>query len=370
MKVELDGKDSSLLGVFTSHSHLDHTGLIKHIPENLPVGMGPAARRIMEAAHPFLPEKFPSPPYGWEYQAWKPIDVGPFRITPFLVDHSAYDSYALLIEAGGKRIFYSGDLRAHGQKSKLFSQLLMHPPKNIDLLFMEGSSLGRIEPEQSFPSETDIEKQLAKEFADTPGLAMVHASAQNIDRVVSIMRAAKQTGRKLIIDLYTAVILEATENVKIPQSHWPDIALFIPQPQRGKIFKNAWFDQLNKHSSNRIFINTIQQSPYKYALLFRPLFINDLSENGCVNDAIYIYSQWDGYWERGDYDHVKSWLMKNNVTIKKIHTSGHASPDDLKRLVKAINPGKVVPIHSFCPQKYFDYFTNVEIHTDGEYWQI
>jgi len=32
----------------------------------------------------------------------------------FLVDHSAYDAYALLVEADGERLFYSGDLRDVG----------------------------------------------------------------------------------------------------------------------------------------------------------------------------------------------------------------------------------------------------------------
>lgn len=29
------------------------------------------------------------------------IDIGQFRVTPYLVDHSAFDAYALLIEADG-----------------------------------------------------------------------------------------------------------------------------------------------------------------------------------------------------------------------------------------------------------------------------
>ena len=53
-----------------------------------------------------------------------------------------------------------------------------------------------------------------KAFTNTEGLALVHASAQNIDRVVSIMRARKRTRRKLIIALYTAAILEATDPSK------------------------------------------------------------------------------------------------------------------------------------------------------------
>ena len=46
------------------------------------------------------------------------IEIGPFRITPQLVDHSAFDAYALLVEADGKRVYYSGDFRAHGRKGR------------------------------------------------------------------------------------------------------------------------------------------------------------------------------------------------------------------------------------------------------------
>ena len=366
----LDGNDPSLLGIFTSHSHLDHTGLIKHISPDIPVGMGPAARRIMTVAAPFLPEKFPIPSSGWDYQAWETFNVGPFCITPFLVDHSAYDSYALLIEAEGKRIFYSGDFRSHGRKSVLFDNMLNSPPDNINVLFLEGSSLGRIENDQQFLTESDIEKELVEDFKNNSGLVMVHASAQNIDRVVSIMRAAKQTERTLIMDLYTAAVLEATGNKKIPQSYWPEIALFVPQPQRIQIKKKEWFDQLQRHSTNRIYMDTIRQNPGKYVLLYRPLFMSDLNRENFLKHATYIYSQWEGYWERGDYKHVSNWLQENEIIKKSLHTSGHASPGDLRKLAHSLNPDKIVPIHSFMPEKYNKLFQNVEFHGDGEFWEV
>jgi len=37
-----------------------------------------------------------------------------------LIDHSAYDSYALEVRTGGKTPFYSGDRRGHGRKAALF----------------------------------------------------------------------------------------------------------------------------------------------------------------------------------------------------------------------------------------------------------
>jgi ribonuclease J len=75
-----------------------------------------------------LPGSWPIPARGWDYQSGQGFDIGPFRVTPFLVDHSAYDAYGLLIESGGKRLFYSGDFRAHGRKGMLFDRLIAQPP--------------------------------------------------------------------------------------------------------------------------------------------------------------------------------------------------------------------------------------------------
>ena len=56
------------------------------------------------------------------------------------MDHSAYDAYALLVEADDRRLFYSGDLRAHGFKGSLFERLAQNPPRDIDVLFLEGTT--------------------------------------------------------------------------------------------------------------------------------------------------------------------------------------------------------------------------------------
>jgi len=366
----LDGKDSSLLGILISHPHLDHYGLLAHVSPEIPVGMGAAARRVLAAAHPFMSCNWQIPHRGWSYQSERSFDVGPFRITPLLVDHSAYDAYAFLIESEGKKIFYSGDFRSHGRKSALFERLIAKTPKDIDALLLEGSSLGRLASDQRFQTEKEIESELARVLSSTDGLALVHTSGQNIDRIVSIYRASIKTGRKLVIDLYTAAVLEATENNNIPQSAWPDVVLFIPHAQRIMIKKNAWFSLLDRHSVNRIYIENLSDAPQKSTLLFRPLHMRDLEIGKCLAGAAYIYSQWDGYWEQGSYDRVKNWIELHSVPKMSIHTSGHASVIDLKRFAAAINPLKIIPIHSFLPNLYFEIFQNVEMHDDGEWWEV
>jgi ribonuclease J len=132
-----------------------------------------------------------------------PLSVGPFTVTPHLVDHSGYDSYALVVDAGGRRLMYTGDLRGHGRKASLFDGMLGHPPAGVDTLLLEGTHIraGAGEPSDVDPvaetvlTESQVERDMAVTFRATAGLPVVVSSAQNIDRLVTVYRAARRAGR-------------------------------------------------------------------------------------------------------------------------------------------------------------------------------
>ena len=69
---------------------------------------------------------------------------------------------ALLLEADGQRPFHSGDFPSHGRRGRLFERLISDPPKNVDVLLMEGTTLGRSDADQEYPSETDLERKLTE----------------------------------------------------------------------------------------------------------------------------------------------------------------------------------------------------------------
>lgn len=119
--------DDSLLGVLISHPHQDHYGLARYVRPDVPIWIGKTAHNIMKAASAYVPDglAFENPRF---ISDRKPLEIGPFRITPYLVDHSAFDAYALLVESDGRRVFYSGDFRAHGRKAgRQMAQRQGHP---------------------------------------------------------------------------------------------------------------------------------------------------------------------------------------------------------------------------------------------------
>ena len=105
-------------------------------------------------------------------------------------------------------------------------------------------------------------------------------------------------------------------------------------------------------------------------MLFRPAMLRDLDHAGCLSDARAIWSQWDGYLKEGDGASLKQELGARNVPIENIHTSGHASIRDLKRLAAAIGAKSLVPIHTFKGDHFSKLFENVTRRNDGEWWEV
>ena len=69
---------------------------------------------------------------------WKPVDIGAFRVTPYLVDHSAPDAVAYVVETDGRKLFYTGDFRGHGRKKIVLERMLKDPVRDVDCLLIEG----------------------------------------------------------------------------------------------------------------------------------------------------------------------------------------------------------------------------------------
>jgi ribonuclease J len=177
--------DPSLLGVIISHPHQDHYGLVSRINKDIPIVIGAAAQRILQRASLFTGNEVHLSNVIYLINE-RPINIGPFMITPFLMDHSAFDSYAVLVEGDNKKLFYTGDLRAHGRKGSLFQRLVANPPSNIDVLLMEGTTISRADPGDEFPSESDVENEMTQAFRQMHGVALLMCSGQNIDRLVTI----------------------------------------------------------------------------------------------------------------------------------------------------------------------------------------
>ncbi|MGY1753824.1 MBL fold metallo-hydrolase [Blastococcus sp. SYSU D01042] len=366
-----DGGDPSLHGVLISHPHLDHYGLVDQVHRTVPVYAGREASALVSAARFFSPMGPELRPTG-HLADRRPLRLGPFTVTPHLVDHSGFDSYALQIDAGGRRLLYTGDLRGHGRKAGLFDGMLAAPPSGVDTLLMEGTHV-RAEPggeEAAQASETDVELAMARTFRRTPGLPVVASSAQNIDRLVTVYRAARRAGRILLLDLYTVTIVRAIGRSTIPQPGFPRLGVFIPRRQRVLVKRSGEFERASAVRALRVFPEQLLANPSRYVVLTGSSAVDELLVGGQLRAGVIVWSLWRGYLDDPSGQRLMSQAAAHGVPLVQHHTSGHAPLSDLKRLVAALRSRRIVPIHTEGAHAYSRHFPAVTPQVDGTWWDV
>ncbi len=365
-----ENKCCNISGVILSHSHQDHFGLAHYVQSNIPVYVTEGTKELINISQIFLTNVSKIENLIILPDRWKPIKIGPFTVTTYPVDHSAPDAVAIEVEADDKRIFYSGDLRGHGRKSKLFEHMLKRPPQKIDALLMEGSSFGRKPSEYLFPDEEAVEKRIIEIIKDKENIALLFCSSQNIDRIVSVYRAVLKLSGVLVIDLYTAFILYKLKGLssRLPQYKSDHVRVKFWNHHMKSLERAGHHDFLKEVVRSKRGIKTEEIVKRRKEIVFLakansllPKLVNELDT---LNGIKLIWSMWTGY-ITGD-DQFSKFCKEHDLKWEEIHSSGHASIDDLKLLANSIKPKQLIPIHTFYPDQYKKHFQNVIELSDAE----
>lgn len=368
--------DKTIDAILISHPHQDHFGEIVNIDTTIPVYCGALSLELMNSTKIFTGNKILENNFQI-FEKYIPFQIGDFIITPYLVDHSAVDAYAFLIETDNQKVFYSGDFRSNGRKSILFDKMIENEKlKDIDVLFMEGTMMRR--SNDDFPTEQSVEEKIYETIKDSDDLSFMIGSSQNIDSIVSAYRASKRSNKIFVIDIYTAWILECVSKVgKVPNISWDDVKVI-------KNFGGRYYEKIKENSeyfkdfTQRVFNDTVtldelKNDPNKYFIKVSPWYIEKLLDKLELTKANIIYSQWLGYLQEEFSDEKTVQLFKNlqqKYNWVYAHTSGHADLETLKLFASSLNPKKLIPIHTEYKEEFTQYFDNVVILEDDELYDI
>jgi len=351
--------------IVISHPHMDHYGLIENDKSDAEIYIGETGLNLINAARLFCKKTKIRGNFKF-FERSKVFHIGPFKITPYLMDHSAVDAYSFLIETKYGNVFYSGDFRGHGRKKVLLDILEKDPPKNIDFLFMEGTMLGR-PTNEDVPTEDEVKDKITGILEKQKNCSFLFSSSQNIDRIVSAYDACLITGKIFVIDTYTAWILENIKKIssRVPTIDWDFVRVLFFKQHCDALFSGPFPKSfISRTIKKRIQPQEIKENPDKYLVQLSTgltKFVYGFKSD--TNKPNMIYSQWLGYLEGDEYKKqyggIRKLIDEGVVNFYYAHTSGHATVTDLKRLVDAIKPKHLVPIHTECPDAYSDIFKNV-----------
>ena len=322
--------------IFVTHYHGDHLGLAYSTHKDIPLYIGEKSAKIIQASDAY--KGVPSiKPHGF-LEHKKAIVIGDITVTPYLCDHSAFDSYMLLCEANGESVFYTGDFRGKGRKP--YEWLLSELPDKVDKLICEGTTLSR--EGYVAVSEKELEEQAVDLFKRKTGPVFVLQSSMNIDRIVTMYRASKRSGRTFLEELYMADIASAIGG-SIPNPAFGDVYAFITSPARHEGLVRYEHRMGKDRIAKTPFVMCVRTSMLRY--------MKSLAAKMSFANGVLVYSFWSGYRETDDMKRFLTECEQLGLEIVTLHTGGHADYEAIKKLVKKVNPDEIIPIHTEAPEK-------------------
>jgi len=332
--------DGSRSALFFTHYHSDHIGNLDKVMPGIPVYMGETAKAVQTTVAKWARREKPT--MFDVVKTFTPLDrkkIGNITVTPLMIDHSAFDAYMFLIEAEGCRILHTGDFRLHGVRGSKTLKMLSYYAKNVHYIICEGTMLSRKGP----PPMSEYGLQLkAKELmknAPTP-YVFVLCSSTNIDRIAAFYHANPR-GRLFVCDKYQKEQLETIREAHAGKSGFYDFKHVL-----------SYAPNLDRLMEERGFCMLVRKSAWKNRLL-GPVM------ESYKGKSLFVYSMWTGYLDGQARDQELCDLLapyrEGQNRYAELHTSGHAPPEDLRRLFQTVNPKLgLIPIHGERPELFQD----------------
>lgn len=360
------GSTPAFAALVLSHAHLDHYGLAHHVHPDVPVYASRGTIEMLKVSRIFIPDA--AVPQNIRELPLGTVEIGSFTVRGIPVDHVAPDSRALLVEADGQRILYSGDLRAHGRQRHLFDALPAEAG-HVDVLLLEGTTIGQPPASHGLSDEVDVEKRLGDLLKQDPGIVVVVAAGQNVDRAISVYRAALAAGREFVMDSYQAYVLMKLKDLcpEAPQSDWPSVRVkFVGNHVERLKEAGCWSLACKMSRDGKVSADQLASVPSKFVYLARSSGATAalLCYLAKQTQPAVVWSQWSGYLKKDGA--VQRYCGQNGIKPILIHSGGHAHPKDLVNLGSRLRPRAVVPIHTEAASKFSELMPNVRVVNDGE----
>jgi ribonuclease J len=332
---------SKLRGIAITHGHEDHIGALPYIIPQLegigkipvygsPLAMGFADNKLREARLDEKVELHPMEPR-------ERVRLGDLELEFINVTHTIPASYAIAVHSPAGTIINTGDF-------KFDPTPVMGAPTDEARLRELGdqgvlalfSDTTRVETPGHTPSERVVMETLDRVIRDAKGQTLIATFASNISRVYMVLKAAEKYGKKVAVagrsmeqNVRTALqlgYLDPPDGVLLPLND----VLRLPPEQRVLVVTGS------QGEASAALARIAADEHQKIHIGARDVVL--ISATPVPGNEETVSETIDNLFRRGANVVFSS-------TEGRVHVSGHAARDELKKMLELVRPVHAVPIH-------------------------
>ncbi|MBR0440241.1 MAG: ribonuclease J [Bacilli bacterium] len=333
----LKNNRNKIKALFITHGHEDHIGGIPFLLQNIHVPVIYAPRLAAALIKNRLEEyRMADHATIKEYDSDTKVKVDLFTVSFFRVTHSIPDSFGIVVDTPEGRIVSSGDFKIDltpiGKDIEL-TRMAEIGKEGVDLLLSESTNA---EQEGYTPSEKNVYDSIDEIIKNANGRLIVSTFASNISRIQQVLESAVSHNRKI------AIIGRSMEKaVDISRSfgyiHVPDNSIIETE-------------DVKRFPNNEILILCTGSQGESMAALSRIANGSHKDIHIIPGDTI-VFSSSAIPGNGIMIDNIINQLARSgaevitNSILNDIHSSGHASRQELRFMLKLMKPKFFMPIH-------------------------
>jgi ribonuclease J len=335
----LEERKNKILGIFFTHGHYDHIGAVPYLIGrigNPPLFASPLTAAIIKKRQTDFPH---APKLNIKsIKEEEIINLGPFKVSFFHVNHNIPDDFAIKIDLPIGTIINTSDFKFDphpiNDKPTDLSKLKRFGDKGVLLLL--GDSTGAEEEGHSI-SEKTIKENLEILFKAAKGRIVAATFGSLLNRIQQLISLSEAYNRKVVIQGYTM-----KSNVEISKE------LGYIKAEKHTLIEAK---DMHRYPDNRITVIGTGAQGESNAFLMR-YATGEHKEVQLKKGDTVIFSSSVVPGNERSVQALKDSLYKRGAHVfhykmMDIHASGHGEREDLREMLRLLRPKFLMPIHGY-----------------------
>lgn len=337
--ISLQGKEKNIRGVIFSHGHLDHIGaapiLLEQLGNPLIVGRKLTLAMIKHRQEDYKRGTTKNLKTITINSIEQKISLGKFNISFFAVEHSVIDAVGVIIQTPHGTVIHPGDwtLEEDSVTGQTVNYEFLSKLPSPRILMLE--SLGVAYTKEKVSTKT-TQYNLEKLIREAPGRIIIGTFASQLERITGLLAYSEKIGKKVALDGYGMKM-----NVGIAQELG-----YVPA-HKNTLIK---VEEISKYPEDKIVVICTGAQGEPNAVFSR--IVNGSHKHIQIKKSdVVVFSSSVIPGNERSVQKVKDHLyrLSDNVihsSIMDVHSGGHANAEDIKKVLKQINPDYFLPVYA------------------------